>query len=109
MSMPLQGAELDAAITTSIATLKATFGEQGRFLGQRAQNLGQPTVLGIALVGLEVAQHPVQHQVLVAGMADADPDPSEFVADSDDRDVVGHRHGSLRVFRVPSGTAPGEA
>jgi purine-nucleoside phosphorylase len=29
MSIPLQGAELDAAITASIATLKSTFGEQG--------------------------------------------------------------------------------
>ena len=65
----------------SFVGLGAAFGQQRRFLGQRAQQLGQPAVLGIALVGLEVAQHPVQHQVLVAGMADADAHPAIVLAD----------------------------
>ena len=61
--------------------LGAALDQQRRFLGQRVQHLGHPAVLGIALVRLEVAQHPVQHQVLVAGMADADADPAIVVAD----------------------------
>ena len=61
--------------------LAGALGQQCRFLGQRAQRLGQPAVLGVALVGLEVAQHPVQHQVLVTGMADADAHAAIAVAD----------------------------
>src|SRR5579883_2222853 len=61
--------------------LGATLGQQRRFLGQRVQEFGQPAGLVIALVRLEVAQHPVQHEVLVAGMADADADATIVVAD----------------------------
>ena len=61
--------------------LGAALDQQRRFFGQRRQELRHPAGRGITFVRLEVTQDPVQHQILVAGMADADPYPAIVLAD----------------------------
>ena len=51
-----------------------TGGEQGCRRGHGIQQRLQPLLVG----GGEIAQHMAGHQLLVAGMADADPDPAKI-------------------------------
>ena len=66
----------------SFVDLAATLGQQRRLRRPaRRAPWAASRSLAIALVGLEIAQHPVQHEVLVAGMADADAHAAIVVAE----------------------------